>query len=131
MNEVVRQSPGDARDFIEFQCFHMCQRLRVGNSRDRLDDGVRASADDDVGSAKLSPRPIRKRHFQSPRTNEASDAEDQLRAAALEILQVHLVQARTILRLGANTAGMSIAEPGLAIPPVPFRESTSRPSRYR
>jgi len=79
--------------FIQFQCFHMRQRLRVGNSRDRLDDRVRASADDDVGSAKLSPRPIRKRDFQSSRTNEASDAEDQLRAAALEILQVHLVQA--------------------------------------
>src|ERR1700730_19005461 len=73
--------------FIEFQCLHMRQRLRVGNSRDRLDDGVRASADDDVGSAKLSPRPIWKRHFQSPRANEASDAEDQLRAATLEILR--------------------------------------------
>jgi hypothetical protein len=41
----------------------------------------------------FTPWTIRKRHFQSPRTNEASDAEDQLRAAALEILQVHLVQA--------------------------------------
>ena len=111
----------------------MRQRLRVGNSRDRIDDGVRASADDEVGSAKLSPRAIRKRHFQSLGTNEASDAEDQLRAAALEILQVHLVQAAhhsAFARQHRRHVNLR-PTPAWRFPRFPLRESTSRSSRYR
>ena len=72
------------RDVIKFQGLDVGQRLRLGQSRNRLKRGARAGIDDDILAAECACPAVGQGNFDGFRANEASCAHHQFRAALRE-----------------------------------------------
>src|SRR5260370_2612408 len=82
------------RQFVQFECFDVCQGLRLRESRNRFERGARTRADNHVGSPKLTGCSIRRCDFYGPWTDKATGAEDEFRSGAAVIVEIHVIQTR-------------------------------------
>src|SRR6516164_4244869 len=94
------------RNFIEFECFDMRERLRINKTGNRSQRSPRTGADDDIRAKQLTCGPVGKSDLDSSGSYKpASSSQYQDCACVLVVLQIHLVQAGHHLALALTDAG--------------------------
>src|SRR5580765_1337040 len=82
------------RDLVQFECFDMCEWLRLSKAWSRIQNCARTGTDDYIGSAELALRSIAQCGLHRPVTDEASVATNEFRSSLFVIVEIEFVQAR-------------------------------------
>ena len=101
---------------IQFKRLDMREWLRIGQAGHCIQCSPRTGADDYIGSAEAANLSVRESGFQSLRADEASRSENEFRARLLEVLQIHIVQARYHRAFSGAHSAMSTRKPSAAKP---------------
>src|SRR5215510_9161971 len=80
--------------FIQFECFNMCEGLRITKARNGFEHSPCSCVDDHMGASELTRCSVRQCGLHSLGANEAAGAEDEFRAARLVVVEIHVIPAR-------------------------------------
>ena len=80
--------------FIQFQCFDMCQGMRVTKAGNWFKCSVYISIEDHIRSPQLTCCSVRKCDLQRSGADEASGAEDEFRSTLLVVVEIPVVPTR-------------------------------------
>src|SRR2546430_180736 len=80
-------------NFVQLQCFDMCEGFCVSKAGDWFDRCACARIDDHIAGAKLTCTPVSKFRFERFGTDKASRAKDEFRAGLPIVLEINVVPA--------------------------------------